>query len=167
MLWPWLALAGGYLGLSYVKAVGVDPVRVLREARAYCDRVGKPLLDVGCGTRRSSVRVRLFGYPDIADVACDPSAPRRQCAPRVPCYCDAYSLPWPDRHFGAVVCSHVLANLPDPLAAAEELLRVADRVYVVLPKGWAPLSWYSLATPRLCACRGLRRSLRHPRIFLR
>ena len=44
------------------------------------------------------------------------------------------NIPFPDKHFGAAFCSHVLEHVPDWKAAARELDRVADKVFIIVPK---------------------------------
>lgn len=45
------------------------------------------------------------------------------------------ALPFPDRHFDTVTCTHVLEHVPDMDAAVSELLRVTKkRLLIVLPR---------------------------------
>ena len=168
-LWP--ALIPAYLGGSYYETVVRQPAHAAREAKAHADRLGKPFGDIGCGTAESSARVAFFGPTAVdADVSCDPSAPKSTaCGPGHVCFCNAYDLSqFPDRYFGAVLASHFLANLERPQDALRELLRVSDRVYVVLPKWWAPGSWFSPATEHGRARLGMRRWLASvPRVEVR
>ncbi len=48
---------------------------------------------------------------------------------------DIYRLPFRERAFDYVICSHVLEHLEDPEAAAAELARVAPRGYLETPSG--------------------------------
>lgn len=167
MSWLWFVVPA-YLAWSYYKSVVAQPVQAAREARAYADGVGKPMGDIGCGTPGSSVRVALFGPTVKADVRCDPSADKSTaCGPDTTCYCDAYHLDFPDRYFGSVLASHFLANLDRPEDALAELLRVSDRVYIVLPKWWAPGSWVTHAAQRPVADLGVWKKLQHERSVLR
>ena len=111
-------------------------------AREYADSVGKPFLNVGAGTPNSSLRVKLFGPTLFGDVNCDLAASQTTpCGPDTVCHCDASSLPYPDGYFGSALASHLIEHVDDPQAVAEELERVSDRVFVVVPKWWAPHTW--------------------------
>lgn len=46
---------------------------------------------------------------------------------------DLQALPFPDAHFDAVICNHVLEHIPDDLLAMREIYRVMK------PNGWAIL----------------------------
>ena len=140
------ALPIAYLAGSYYLAVPAAAKKAGLEAQAEADAMGKPLLNAGCGTRASSVAVRLFGAHTRGDINCDLYGPEGDVG-----HCNVYSLPWPDRTFGVALCSHVISNLRDPDSAMRELLRVADVVYVVRPRWWAPGSWFSPATERRMA----------------
>lgn len=53
-------------------------------------------------------------------------------------------LPFPDGAFGAAFCSHVLEHLPSPqdaVRAWEELHRVADAVWVLVPRPFDLPGW--------------------------
>lgn len=56
----------------------------------------------------------------------------------VPCFVqvDVYRLPFRDRQFGSILCSHTLEHVEDPDAFLRELQRVGDEVTVVLPPVW-------------------------------
>lgn len=164
-LWtPWAARlayrALVYTAGAYTLDVVVRPAVVARRARAAADRRGKPLINVGAGTARSSLRTLLLGptlWGDVnVDLAAHPeeaclvpatvesswgSSPRgvltRARNARV-CRADALALPYADKEFGALLASHVLEHLDDPLAALAEWERVADEVFVVVPKWWDP-----------------------------
>ncbi len=106
------------------------------------------MLNVGCGMPGSSFRVFLLGSVLKGDVNLDLAAPKeRRCESIVPspgsppCYGDAMRIPFPDKHFGAVLASHVLEHVDDPDQALREWRRVADRVFVLVPVWWAPHTW--------------------------
>ena len=127
---------------AYVLDVLVRPALVAREAQTFARAMRKPVLNVGAGTPGSSLRTVLLGPTQWGDVNCDIAAPRAQpCAPHAVCYCDGAKLPYPNKFFGAVVASHVLEHMKDPSVALAEWHRVADRVYVIVPKWWAPHTW--------------------------
>lgn len=46
-----------------------------------------------------------------------------------------------DKQFGAAYCSHALEHMDDVHKALSELYRVADEVYVVLPRWWSPSNY--------------------------
>lgn len=142
------------LGLGYVAGawfydVMVRPASAAKAARRYCRRVGKPLLNVGSGTEGSSFRAFFFGPTRYGDVNLDLAAPAdNPCAqlgalPVGPpaCHGNALALDFPDKAFGAVLASHVLEHLDEPEVALEEWNRVADRVYVVVPRWWGLHTW--------------------------
>jgi SAM-dependent methyltransferase len=134
-----LKTAVSYAALAYHKDVVARPETVAKLARSYCNRVGKPLLNVGAGTVSSSLRTLVFGPQLVGDVNLDIDAPRD--VPHGPdrvSYGDARSLPWPDKYFGAVFASHVLEHLDQPDLAILEWRRVADKVFLVTPSWWAP-----------------------------
>lgn len=47
--------------------------------------------------------------------------------------CDIHKLPFKDKEFDFVYCSHVLEHLADPIKACQELMRVAKRGYIETP----------------------------------
>ena len=126
---------------AYALDVLVRPEIVAVEARRAARRRGKPLLNVGAGTPSSSVRAAALGPTLWGDVNVDIAASEGWPAPDRVTFGDVHRLPWPDGHFGAVVASHVLEHVDDPDAALTELRRVADEVFVIVPKWWAPHTW--------------------------
>lgn len=88
-------------------------------------RIGDRTLDVGCGERPFPLATHL------ADRRWPPPRDRR---PFVRCAVEA--LPFRDRAFDFVYCSHVLEHVRDPAAACAELSRVAPRGYVECPRSW-------------------------------
>ena len=141
MLLP--ALAALPVG-AYVYDVYVRPKAIARQAREYADSVGKPLLNVGAGTRTSSARVAIFGNTGWGDINTDLTG---KGEPSLGNPGHVYRLdlmepiPFPDKFFGAVIASHCLEQVPDPNTALRELQRVADRVYFVDTKRWDVLAW--------------------------
>lgn len=127
---------------AYLLDVVVQPKRAAQKARAAANLSGKPVLNIGAGTPKSSVRAFLLGPTTFGDINMDIAAPQSvTCTKNRVCYGDIYSIPYPDKHFGAAIASHVLEHLEDPNAALRELQRVADEVFVVVPKWWAPHTW--------------------------
>ena len=136
-----LAAIGAYTAGTYVVDVLLRPHLVANEAQRFAKTVGKPVLNVGAGTPRSSLRVALIGPTTWGDVNCDIAANETSCGSDRVCYCDATKLPYPDKTFGAIIASHVLEHLRDPKAAVAEWDRVAERSFIIVPKWWAAHTW--------------------------
>ena len=130
----------GAAGICYYLDVVHRPVQIAKLARLRARQRKKPLLNVGAGTPGSSLRVAIFGPTQWGDVNCDYAVPPGTQRRGV-CHCDVHRLPWPDRTFGAVIASHTLEHVADPMAATAELARVADEVYVLTPRWWSPVTW--------------------------
>lgn len=91
----------------------------VKKARIYAAYVSKPTLNYGCGdTDFGDVNVDIVPRLVSNFVLIEPSPTQ---------------LPFPSKHFGAVICSHVKEHVPDPEALERELERVADRVFMVVP----------------------------------
>lgn len=133
----WLYIAALWTAGAYVLDVLVRPAVLAREARKRADALGKPLLNVGAGTPRSSLRTVLFGPTLWGDVNCDISTGVDGIE-----LCDIQQLPYTDKQFGAVIASHVVEHVADPAQALHELERVADHVYAITPLWWAPHTWF-------------------------
>lgn len=108
--------------------------QVFDEAREYADCLGKPLLVVGAAKFN-------FTHPP-GDVTIDISPN----VPGAPAYdvADVRSIPYPAKYFGAAYVSHVLEHLPtveDARTAFDELQRVADSVFLVVPHKSSILAW--------------------------
>ena len=116
------------------------PADVAKAAQKAALLAGKPCLNVGAGTAGTSLSAALFGPTLWGDVNCD-LAGSGTCGPGRVCHCDACALPFPDKHFGAAIASHVLEHVDRPRTALRELHRVADRVFVITPPWWAPHTW--------------------------
>jgi SAM-dependent methyltransferase len=89
---------------------------------------GRRWLDVGCGTGSLTAAALALADPSMV-VGVDPSTGFLAAAPADEraafCAGDARSLPFRDRSFDAVVSGLALNFVPDPVAAASELVRVA------------------------------------------
>lgn len=129
-----------YTAGTYLYDVVMRPADAARKARAAADARGKPLLNVGAGTPGSSLRVALLGPTRWGDVNVD-IAGSGLCVRDNVCYADAHDLPFTDKQFGAVIASHVLEHVQDPRRVMAELRRVADEVFVICPRWWAPHTW--------------------------
>lgn len=104
---------------------------------------GKPLLVVG-GPWGTSLFRRALNYPahGHGDVCFD--LDERSCREAHFVPGDARDLPFPDKSFGAAFCSHLLEHMPTPEAcfmAASEMERVADEVFLCVPKKDNLLAW--------------------------
>lgn len=130
-----------YTIVAYCYDVLYRPHVAARDARGYCDVAGKPLLNVGAGTGRSSVRAALLGPTLWGDVNSDLEG-SGACTPDNVCQQDAHALPYEDGAFGAVVASHVVEHTERPDAVLGELARVGDRVYALTPLWWCPHTWF-------------------------
>jgi hypothetical protein len=115
-----------------------------QRAREIADRAGKPLLVVGGPLGGNPFRgiIRIPSYPcgdyclDIDPGSCE------GCSNIV--VADVRDIPFPDRFFGAVLCSHVVEHMPTidhAIKAIEELYRVADKVLVASPRKASILAW--------------------------
>jgi len=135
-----IAIAAGLFGVgAYVYDVLILPARKAKKAREEADDTDKPMLNVGAGTPGSSLRAALFGNTTWGDVNMDIAADRGvRCGPNSVCYGDVHKIPYPDKHFGTAIASHVIEHVENPIGAIRELHRVADKVHVVVPKLWAP-----------------------------
>ena len=101
---------------------------VFIRAQAKANELGKPLLNAGCGGFKF-----IGAFPRgilESDVNLDVQprdVPRFTLA-------SVEEIPFPDKHFGAAFCSHVLEHTADWRKALAELHRVADHVYIIVPK---------------------------------
>lgn len=90
------------------------------------------LLDVGCGRGYFLGRVKAV-RPDLELVGCDVVDKVDSGVPVVTGRVEA--LPFEDKSFDIVTCSHTLEHVLEPAAAVRELKRVAKRVlFVVVPR---------------------------------
>ena len=53
---------------------------------------------------------------------------------------DIYNLPFKDKQFETVLCSHTIEHVDDPEAFYHELSRVGEQVILVIPPLWDPLA---------------------------
>ena len=117
--------------------------RFYREARAYADGSGKPLLVIGLQ--------RFSWQPPNGDVTVDID-PLVETIPGG-VLADEREMPFTDKQFGACYNAHTLehmATVEEMEKAITENLRVADRVYFLVP------SWYSITGNFFCASHHLR-----------
>jgi ubiquinone/menaquinone biosynthesis C-methylase UbiE len=124
------------LALEYVRT-RERQVSFLAQKRLVIDMLGPVrgrILEVGCGNGQLAERLRDRRHDVVAvDVTMGSAlatAERARCPVLLAGLPD---LPFPDRAFDTVVCSHTLEHIPDLWRAAAELRRVAKRVVVVVP----------------------------------
>jgi ubiquinone/menaquinone biosynthesis C-methylase UbiE len=93
---------------------------------------GDTVLDVGCGDNP-------FPYAtQLVDLLPEPSKHRARqldTAGKPFVVADVHALPFPDKSFDFVYCSHLLEHVEDPIAACRELMRVGKRGYIETPTG--------------------------------
>lgn len=131
------------VGAAYERYVGRWSRRVAeRFVRGLDVPAGARWLDVGCGTGALTAAVLRRGAPsDVCGVDRSDGfvahARREMTDPRARFSVgDARALPFPTGRFDAVVSGLVLNFVPEPAAAAAELVRVAARGGVVAAYLW-------------------------------
>jgi SAM-dependent methyltransferase len=101
---------------------------------AILDAARGAVLEVGSGNGVIAERLRGAGHDvvavEVTRESADETARRAGCPVALAALPD---LPFADRAFDTVVCSHTLEHIPDLYRAACELRRVAKRVIVVVP----------------------------------
>lgn len=107
-------------------------------ARTRAEELGKPLLNVGSGTAKSS----MTGAKLRGDVNCDLASPRsNSCGSQTVCHCDVQNLSqFKDKQFGVALVANVMQYVPDKNRALSELNRIADEV--IITDNWIP--WMQL-----------------------
>ncbi|MFC1584830.1 methyltransferase domain-containing protein [Fibrobacterota bacterium] len=95
---------------------------------------GDKVLDAGCG--RGFLAQRLSGDYQVhaSDLFIPVKLPKRLGGVRFQA-ASVENLPYKDRSFDTVICSHTLEHVKDPQAAVQELRRVSKkRIILVVPK---------------------------------
>jgi ubiquinone/menaquinone biosynthesis C-methylase UbiE len=99
------------------------------KARKIAAQLGKPFLNVGSGTPRSS----MTGGKLRGDINCDLAAANTiSCSKTTICHCDVQDLSrFKDKQFGVALIANVMQYVPNKEKAMAELHRVADEVIIV------------------------------------
>lgn len=133
--------AGTWHVLTYIIDVNFRRWYWAKKARAAADKRGKPMLNLGSGSKGTA----LFGATKYGDINCDfgNEFHEKHCEEYddESCFCDATHLPYEDKQFGSILVSHVLEHISDYQAALREFHRVADEVFIVTPLWWSPTTW--------------------------
>lgn len=102
--------------------------------RIAADADGRTVLDVGCGGGFLAGLLSVDHEVTACDIALDPSLGERWPKVRFR-EGDLQDLPFQDRSFDTVTCTHTLEHVWDPAGAVAELRRVAARrIIVVVPR---------------------------------
>lgn len=96
-------------------------------------RPGDRVLDVGSGNMPLRLATHLLDISLDKDHVGRAGQPFRMLEGREVHECSIERMPFPDKHFDFVYCSHVLEHVDDPAAACEELMRVGRRGYIETP----------------------------------
>lgn len=105
-----------------------DRMSVFRQARAEADRLGKPLMNYGCG--------KIQPYISLSDINVDVvprDAPNFVLVKHAGPQSESINLPFNDNEV-ITYCSHVLEHVKDPNALMDELERISEKVYIVVPR---------------------------------
>jgi len=140
-----LGIIGGLILYQIINDTheNIERRTLYQQARAFCDGRQKPLLVVGMK--------RHWWQPPDGDITIDIDPLVEQIPGGV--LADERNIPFDDKTFGACYNAHTLehmATITDMEKAITECLRVADRVYFLVP------SWYSITANFLCASHHLR-----------
>lgn len=125
-LWQKLLIG---ISIAYFLDVFLREQQGARKAKKIADKLGKPLLNVGSGTKKSS----MTGAKLRGDINCDLAAPiLAPCGKTTVCYCDVQNLSrFKNKQFGVALVANVMQYVPDKEKAMMELQRVADEVVIV------------------------------------
>ena len=105
-------------------------------ARIIKDAEGKSLCDVGCGTGHLLTLIRA-ARPEIATLTgVDFVIEDAKALPGIEFHAAKIeALPFPDRYFDTVVCTHVIEHILDYRAAIAELRRITrKKLIIVVPR---------------------------------
>ncbi len=92
------------------------------------------ILDVGCG-RGFLINLLLQKHTDVSGVDIYITDSLKQRYPHVKFYEEnVESLPFPDKHFDTVICTHTLEHVRNLANATAELRRVAKKLIIIVPR---------------------------------
>lgn len=95
---------------------------------------GDSILEVGCGKALLAKKMAVFKHVTACDIIIDSSVRDRERDIRF-VEANILKLPFEDRSFDTVVCTHTLEHIPNIGKAIQELRRVTKcRLIVVVPK---------------------------------
>ena len=97
-------------------------------------RLGDKVLDVGCGAAPHP-RATHLADRSFVDHSERFNLPIRTGG-RPFFECSVEAMPFAEKEFDFVYCSHVLEHVADPAAACRELMRVGRRGYIECPRSW-------------------------------
>lgn len=101
----------------------LEKVAVFNQAKTKAKELGKPLLNAGCGWYYR----QAINESDINLDIVPRNVPNFVLAP-------VESIPFPDKYFGAVFCSHVVEHTENLETAMAELRRVSDFQFIIVPE---------------------------------
>lgn len=105
---------------------------IFSQARETANRLGKPLLNAGCGIWYQ----RAISESDVNIDAVPRSVPNF-----IQATVENLSI-FSDKQFGAVFCSHVLEHVGNLEKARSELQRVADYQFIITPSPLFLTNWF-------------------------
>jgi MoaA/NifB/PqqE/SkfB family radical SAM enzyme/ubiquinone/menaquinone biosynthesis C-methylase UbiE len=94
---------------------------------------GSQVLDIGSGHMPFPFATHLADFAVEDNAYGRGGAPMKKLAGRELYQCSVEKMPFSDRQFDFVYCSHVLEHTTDPAAACRELMRVGRRGYIETP----------------------------------
>ena len=101
---------------------------------------GDKVLDAGCGADPFPFATHL------SDKSLTDDSERFGAFPitDLPAFeCSVEKMPFADKEFDFVYCSHVLEHVDDPASACRELIRVGKRGYIECPYAWHEIVFHS------------------------
>lgn len=139
---PLAKAAFGAAAAAYANHTLVKPTQIAKVARAFSNRVGKPMLTLvpPAGATLKSIFMSPLA---IGDVNLHPKAKQRANGPGQIGFGVPHQIPVAPRTFACVFSYDTLEHLDRPDLALLEWHRVADRVFLVVPPWWTPEAWLS------------------------
>lgn len=135
-----LAIYQGLIQLSEI----AKRKRVYEQALSTARELNKPLVVVG-GPLGGLTILEIIGIPvhGFGDLCIDTLS--SACGNRNFMQASITEIPLPNKYAGAVYCSHVLEHLPNVqsgIKAIEELKRISDYQYVLVPSKLNLTAWF-------------------------